>query len=575
MSAGVVGWRLCLCILLWHLTASSLALDAVVSVEAEVETAVETEKKKHKKHKKKDDEDSGDVDFEKKKSKKKKKKHSDKEVDDADEDDKPAKKKDKKMKLKKKSKKNKKKNKKHDDDETENLSKDEDSDKHKHKKSKHNKGGDKKKEKDEEKETMKVKKKSRRFHKHKKHARRCVPKWGDCSGNNCCADADAGYTCMNVTVWFSQCRNAPPKPPIELAGFKLIRYTLDTEARGHDFFNHFKFITEDSSHGSAEYVSTMDEAVEKGVVGFDDRKAILRAGGRTGRDFKRSSFKIGTTKSWKHFLMAVKFDHVPWGCGVRPSIYTEGVGLPWPYGGQMDIMQHTNTLESFTNFKTAAKCKLKGGEVNRFKQMFDLNNAENNFDEYNCQSSFSDNGTEVGCAPNVKPLRTGKEWAGEPGIIALQRAPKFAKVFFIPQAEIPRDLVLNHPKPEYWDKFMISYYPFGPSGDMCPNADEVMGPQRIMLSLGFCGDQASKLWGTSKHCPKHGPQYNELATLAQEDINVEREPRQCRAINPTEENSPEQDCCTQFIDDADGKYKANPYLKKRAFFSISWLRVYT
>merc|ERR1712226_708007 len=94
----------------------------------------------------------------------------------------------------------------------------------------------------------------------------------------------------------------------------------------------------------------------------------------------------------------------------------------------------------------------------------------------------------------------------------------FIKVFFIPETEIPHDLAVDDPKPDYWDKWLISYYPLKSSdehyaGD-CPRPEDVMHAQKLIINMNFCGDWAGKIWGGSS-CANHvGPKY----------------PQQCRAV---------------------------------------------
>ena len=53
----------------------------------------------------------------------------------------------------------------------------------------------------------------------------------------------------------------------------------------------------------------------------------------------------------------------------------------------------------------------------------------------------------------------------------------------------------NAPRPDTWDQWIISYYPFAASEahapGTCPDPANVMGTQHLILNIGLCGDWAS------------------------------------------------------------------------------------
>merc|ERR1711920_240144 len=163
-----------------------------------------------------------------------------------------------------------------------------------------------------------------------------------------------------------------------------------------------------------------------------------------------------------------------------------------------------------------------------------------------------------------------------PGIIAMQRTRGYAKLFFIPEQEIPEDFANDEPKLESWDQWLISYYPFAASEanhpGSCENPEQIMTAQRFVFNIAFCGDWASKVWGSSPSCAsKVGPKYvDSNVSLPSSEVAT-----QCRAVDPQAEYSPQQDCCTRFITDEADTWGANEYLLQRAFFNISWMKVYT
>mmetsp|Transcript_56861 Transcript_56861/g.148962 ORF Transcript_56861/g.148962 Transcript_56861/m.148962 type:complete len:396 (+) Transcript_56861:55-1242(+) len=351
-------------------------------------------------------------------------------------------------------------------------------------------------------------------------------------------------------------------------------YSLDWEASGESFFDGFDFLAEDPNHGAADFVSSYADAQLAGVARISGSHAILRTGRRSTKAFKRMSARIRTKKSWKHFLAAVHFKHLPWGCGVWPSFFTLGVG-EWPAAGEMDILEYVNDGKAMTSFHTSKECRLDEAKVNKYGSMPDANYKGNDNSNYNCLTKYCATCKSLGCAPNTMPLLTCQQMADRPGVFAMERTASFTKIFFIPSWAIPADLDAGRPTPEAWDQWIISYYPFGDSAATCPQPDDIMAPQMFILQIAFCGDWASKVWGDSAPCFRSGPTFNATATKDKLQINTTKQPGQCRAVDPLAEYAPEQDCCTQFIVDAEDKYQTDDYLHERAFFNISWFKVFT
>mmetsp|Transcript_26694 Transcript_26694/g.76934 ORF Transcript_26694/g.76934 Transcript_26694/m.76934 type:complete len:205 (+) Transcript_26694:31-645(+) len=204
--------------------------------------------------------------------------------------------------------------------------------------------------------------------------------------------------------------------------------------------------------------------------------------------------------------------------------------------------------------------------------MPDANAGGNAGEQYNCYTEYCDTCHSLGCAPNVQPLLTGQEWANRPGVIAMERTAEFAKIFFIPDGEIPQDVWEDTPRPSGWDKWLIAYYPFAASPG-CPNPDDIMAEQHFILGIAFCGDWASKVWGLSGRCVGMGPTFN--ATATDYKLPIAPEQQQCRSVDPLAEHAPAEDCCTQFVADENGAFGADEHLRQSAFFDMSWFKVYT
>lgn len=335
-------------------------------------------------------------------------------------------------------------------------------------------------------------------------------------------------------------------------------------------------MTKDSNHGASDFVGSYEEGKAYNVTLANKNYAILSAGPRSDIRMKRRTVKVATKKSWKHFLAVMRFSHVPHGCGVWPAIFTLGANTRWPVGGEMDILEYVNDGGSVSSFHTSKDCKLDPAKINKFGPMQDMNLASNGGDLYDCKTRYCENCTSLGCAPNKLPLLSAPQMANTPGFIAMERTASFAKIFFIPENEFPSDLADDKPTPDHWDKWVISYYPFGDSEETCAQPDEIMAPQMFIIQIAFCGDWASKVWGSSPSCSNVGPRFNVTATKGKHAITAaEANNHMCRAVDPLAEHAPTDDCCHKFIWDEGNTYGTNAYLQERAFFNISWFKVFT
>mmetsp|Transcript_12383 Transcript_12383/g.30898 ORF Transcript_12383/g.30898 Transcript_12383/m.30898 type:complete len:419 (+) Transcript_12383:63-1319(+) len=321
-------------------------------------------------------------------------------------------------------------------------------------------------------------------------------------------------------------------------------YKLDWAAQGHSFFDGWTFLNEDVNHGSAEYLSR-EPAVQAGVVAAHATHAIVRAGEASPQyKYKRQSARIQSNKAWKTFLVTMDYTHVPYGCGVWPAFFTLAPDAPWPNGGEIDILEYVNMEQSKSSVHMGPGCTLNKDKVNKYGGMPDRNDMN-----YNCLTNYPDN---LGCAPN-KWMRTGQQWAEHPGVVALEWTEDFLKMFWIPKWEIPHDLTSDHPDTSTWDRWVYSYYPMKESG--C--SPDSIKPQKLLMQIGFCGDWAGKTWSLDNN------------------RQCQAKAQNCRAVDPLAEYAPQEDCCTQFIWDHDKSHGTDKYLHERAFFNITYLKVYT
>jgi len=360
----------------------------------------------------------------------------------------------------------------------------------------------------------------------------------------------------------------PPPPPESTGGTDCfehagVQYAEVWKAQGSGFWDDFYYMTNDENFMPVQYL-TKEEAQAKQVTVADEDHAILRAGPRAGH-LKRTSAKVVTNKKWTYFLMAAKFNHVPWGCGTWPAFWTRSPDVAWPNGGELDILEYTNEIASRSSLHVgvANKCTLDQSEF-RKPGCPQFVEAEFNFTgDSNCVTHYPE---AIGCAPNRLPLMNGEQMAAQPIIMAAEWTKNFLKVFRIPASQIPADLEQGQPTPDQWDQFIVAYYPFAASDrnnpGSCPNSADLMKAQQLVLQLGFCGDWGAKVWLNSTCANNKGPAL----------------PSQCVAVDPHnpmgEQIAGPRDCCTAFITDEQNQYGADEYLQQNAYFDISWIKVF-
>lgn len=326
-------------------------------------------------------------------------------------------------------------------------------------------------------------------------------------------------------------------------------YSLNWKAEGESFFDDFDFVTEDlGNHGPVEYLSK-DEAIKEGIAQTGSEGAFVRVGPRDEKKGKRSSLNLHSKYAWSpadSFILAMRYHHVPGGCGVWPAFWTVNTDLPWPEGTELDIFEYANMMPQASSLHTGANhtCALDASEVSKCKFQKSVNAGKQ---DWNCATNYYKNW--MGCAPNNLERYSAPWINNHPGVIAAEWTPHFIKVFFIPEAEIPADLLSDAPRPATWDRFIISYMPW--SDATCPGAAKIMKPQEIVMDIALCGDFAGQRWDDTHQCDVA----TGLGTWSGCRIDVW---------------DTEHDCCTKYV-----MSSGSDAVMKDAYFQVSWLKVFT
>lgn len=335
-------------------------------------------------------------------------------------------------------------------------------------------------------------------------------------------------------------------------------YSLEWAAQGSSFFDDWDFGETDYTNGAVRYVGR-EEARNESLTQVVDEFAILRAGPieKDSNGARRKSLRLSSSKSFKYFLVAMKFSHTPFGCGVWPAFWSNGASGVWPTDGELDILEYWNHAKSEVSFHTAISetdgCKLDLAQVAKkgCPHFADVNNKFTPWYAGDCQTDYNEFPPRLGCAPtsDQHKLKTGEEYSNSPGVISAEWTEEYIKVFYIPEAQIPKDLESGAPQPDTWDDFIISYYPFAASEKAhpgsCPAAGRgVSAAQAFILNIELCGGRGSL----------------EFPFMC-------NGPSLCRNHNYAGKG----DCCTEYMTDKDKSDKA---IAADAFFNISYIKVW-
>jgi len=332
-------------------------------------------------------------------------------------------------------------------------------------------------------------------------------------------------------------------------------YALAWKAQGKHFFDDLHFTTGAGKTGGSVNYLDKNNAFQHGIINTSKHSAKMRVGKafNTASGPRRHSVKVGTKKRFKHFLGVLKYKHVPFGLGVWPAFWT--VGKNWPEGGELDVLEYASHEGQQVSLHTGAKnhCKLSAHEVTKCMEMPDSNGMD-----YNCYTNYGKG--QLGCAPTTfAGQRPPEYWSDHPGALAIEWTERFLKVYYFDEANIPDDLDSETPTPEAWDeKWIISYFPFAASNEehpgWCPNPENVMGPQQLILNIELCGD-----WAGSKWQPWDQDPYAS-------EWRGKRDRGECKVHGYHTGN----DCCGNYL----GQSKMDKYLDKHAFFDISYLKIF-
>ncbi|KAJ3992592.1 concanavalin A-like lectin/glucanase domain-containing protein [Lentinula boryana] len=131
-------------------------------------------------------------------------------------------------------------------------------------------------------------------------------------------------------------------------------YTPIREYSGTDFFSEWDYygFIDNTTWGNVTYVD-QNTGTSQGLTFIDSSTghAIIRVDNTTNipaaQTVNRNSVKITTKDAYPiGSLIIIDVSHIPYGCSVWPSFWMLGTNILWPLGGEIDIIEAINNLNS-------------------------------------------------------------------------------------------------------------------------------------------------------------------------------------------------------------------------------------
>lgn len=264
-------------------------------------------------------------------------------------------------------------------------------------------------------------------------------------------------------------------------------YNLIVSHVGYDFLGNFSWETaDDLTHGRVNYVDQAT-ALKDNLTFVSDCKFVMRAddtkkvaNSARGRD----SIRIHSLNAYDDALFVLDISHMPQGCATWPAWWTLSEKGPWPYGGEIDIIEGVNLNQrNLASLHTTPNCTMPKVRLQTGSTVSTSCDTSVNYNQ-GCGVSFSEQDS-YGASFNA---------VGGGFYIMEKSSTKGISVWFITRdsllllgGEPPLDLVLL--------SIPDAYFPTNINCDY----SEHFNAHRIVFDLTFCGDWAGSesVWNAS------------------------------------------------------------------------------
>ncbi|KAJ3791139.1 concanavalin A-like lectin/glucanase domain-containing protein [Lentinula aff. detonsa] len=296
-----------------------------------------------------------------------------------------------------------------------------------------------------------------------------------------------------------------------LVSTEAVTYTLSQDLSGDKFFDGFKFnesAIDFNNFGNVHFLS--QSAAQAANLSYVDSngRVILRVDNTTNgagdTTFGRNTVYLESTQLMNiGSLMIFDANHIPFGCSVWPSLFTQG--QVWPQQGEIDVIEQVNlaTDNRYSLHVGVDNCNQPTSVASN--QTGTISTAEG--DISNCTVTPTTGQNTVGCVTTeTKSNSFGSSFSSQGGgVYAMLWDTDGIAMWYFARGSVPSDIgTSNSPDPTTWGE-ASAWYPA--SG--C-NPSTAFGPQIITLYTDICGAFAGEDSVFSQTCSSVAPNCTSL-----------------------------------------------------------------
>ncbi|KAJ3984755.1 concanavalin A-like lectin/glucanase domain-containing protein [Lentinula detonsa] len=296
-----------------------------------------------------------------------------------------------------------------------------------------------------------------------------------------------------------------------LVSTEAVTYTLSQDLSGDKFFDGFKFnesAIDFNNFGNVHFLS--QSAAQAANLSYVDSngRVILKVDNTTNgagdTSFGRNTVYLESTQLMNiGSLMIFDANHIPFGCSVWPSLFTQG--QVWPQQGEIDVIEQVNlaTDNRYSLHVGVDNCNQPTSVASN--QTGTISTTEG--DISNCTVTPTTGQNTVGCVTTeTKSNSFGSGFSSQGGgVYAMLWDTDGIAMWYFARGSVPSDIgTSNSPDPTTWGE-ASAWYPA--SG--C-NPSTAFGPQIITLYTDICGAFAGEDSVFSQTCSSVAPNCTSL-----------------------------------------------------------------
>ncbi|KAF7367574.1 Glycoside hydrolase family 16 protein [Mycena sanguinolenta] len=269
-------------------------------------------------------------------------------------------------------------------------------------------------------------------------------------------------------------------------------YNLQQDLSGNNFFSAFKYnesAVDFNNFGNVHFLS-QSAAVNANLTYVDSNGHVIikvdnTTNGAGDPTFGRNTVYLESNQMMTiGSLLILDANHIPFGCSVWPSLFTQG--QVWPQQGEIDIIENVN-LETDNRFS------LHVGDPNCVQPTSVASNQTGTISTADGDISNCTAKNTVGCVTTeTKPNSYGSGFANQGGgVFAMSWDASGIAFWYFARGSIPSNIGgTEAPTPSTWGKASAWY----PASGCDPTV--AFGPQIITLYIDVCGAFAGvqSLW---------------------------------------------------------------------------------